>query len=183
MTSLRRPARSPFRSTLVAAALATCAALSPVAPLHAQDAAAASLALPERRALKQYQETKLPGLQKAINEAAKFEVPLEVRWGAVAQKDQGGSYLEDDYFTNIYFVPLANALKQITDDAMGAEALRAKLKRVVVTYDPATAPASNYPNGISFEGGTLTINFAPFSNSADTEERAKAIKGGLEAKL
>ena len=53
----------------------------------------------------------------------------------------------------------------------------------MITYDQATAPASNYPNGISFEGGTLTINFTPFSNSADTEERTKAIKGGLEAKL
>ena len=58
-------------------------------------------------------------MQKAINEAAKFEVPLDVKWAAVAQKDQGASYLEDDYFTNIYFVPLANALRQITNDAMG----------------------------------------------------------------
>ena len=120
---------------------------------------------------------------KAINAAAKFELPVEVQWAAIAQKDQGASYLEDDYFTNIYFVPLANALKQITSDAMGAEALKAKLKRVVITYEAATAPASNYPNGVSFEGGTLKINFAPFSNAADTQERAKAIAAGLEAKL
>ncbi|MBV9490262.1 MAG: hypothetical protein JO069_11150 [Verrucomicrobia bacterium] len=32
---------------------------------------------------------------------------------------QGEGYLHDDYFTNVYFVPLADAFKQITGDAMG----------------------------------------------------------------
>ena len=174
------PSRFAFRSVLAALVVA-CAAASPVAILRAQDIS--SLALPERRALKQYQETKLPELQKNINTAAKFDVPMEIQWGAIAQKDQGASYLEDDYFTNIYFVPLANALKQITSDSMGAESLKAKLKKVVITYDSTTAPASNYPNGVKFENGTLTINFTPFSNSADVEPRTKAIAAGLEAKL
>ena len=173
-------ANSPFRSAL-AAALGACAALSPVAIIRAQDAA--SLALPERRALKQYQETKLPELQKHINEAAKFDVPLEIKWGAIAQKDQGDRYMEDDYFTNVYFVPLANALKEVTSDSMGADSLKAKLKKVVITFDQSTAPASNYPNGVSFDNGTLTINFMPFTNSADLEPRTKAIAAGLEAKL
>lgn len=171
--------RLALRSAL-AALLVMCAAVSPTV-LRAQDAA--SLALPERRALKEYQEKKLPELQKNINAAAKFDVPMEIQWGAIAQKDQGGSYMEDDYFTNVYFVPLANALKEVTSDAMGADALKAKLKKVVITYDQSTAPASNYPNGIKFENGTLTINFTPFSNSADVEPRTKAIAAGLESKL
>ena len=175
-----RALRLSCRSTF-AAALVAYAALSPVAALHAQDTT--SLALPERRALKQYQETKLPELQKNINAAAKFDVPLEIKWNAVAQKDEGKSYLEDDYFTNIYFVPLTNALKQVTGDAMGAESLKAKLKKVVITYDQATVPISNYANGVTFENGTLTINFRPFSNSADVEARSKAIAAGLESKL
>ena len=66
---------------------------------------------------------------------------------------------------------------------MGAESLKSKLKKVVVTYDESTAPASNYPNGVKFENGTLTINFMPFSNSGDVEPRSKAIAAGLEAKL
>ena len=110
-------------------------------------------------------------------------MPLDVRWGAIAQKDQADNYMQDDYFTNVYFVPLADALKQITSDAMGADALKAKLKKVVITYDESTAPASNYPNGVKFEDGTLTINFMPFSNSGDVEPRTKAIASGLESKL
>ena len=179
MTPIRL-ARSHVRSTL-AAVLVACAAVSPVAILHAQEVT--SLALPERRALKEYQEKKLPDLQKNINAAAKFDVPLEINWGAIAQKDQGDRYMEDDYFTNVYFVPLANALKQVTSDAMGADALKAKLKKVVITFDEATAPASNYPNGVKFENGTLTVNFMPFTNSGDVEARSKAIASGLEAKL
>lgn len=176
-----RPAlRSSLRSAL-AAALVACAAVSPTAVLHAQDAA--SLALPERRALKEYQEQKLPELQKRINEAAKFDLPLDIQWGAIAQKGQGASYMQDDYFTNVYFVPLANALKEVTTDAMGADALKAKLKKVVITYDESTAPASNYSNGVKFENGTLTINFPPYTNSADVEPRTKAIASGLESKL
>ena len=158
-----------------------CVAITPIAILHAQDAS--SLALPERRALKEYQEKKPPELQKDINAAAKFDVPLDVQWGAIARKDQGASYMQDDYFTNIYFVPLANALKQVTSDAMGAEALKAKLKKVVITYDESTLYPSDYEKDVKFENGTLTINFAPYTNSYQVEERAKAIASGLESKL
>lgn len=175
-----RDSRFPFRSTL-AAVIVACTAVSPLAVLHAQDAAA--LPLPERRALKQYQETKLPELQKNINAAAKFDVLMEIKWGAIAQKDQGANYLDDGYFTNIFFVPLANALRQVTSDSMGAESLKGKLKKVVITFDEATAPVSVYDKGVTFENGTLTINFMPFSNASDVESRTKAIAAGLEAKL
>ena len=176
-TRLRRfPLRSP-----PAARGVVCSAGAAGAGLRALDAA--SLALPERRALKQYQETKLPELQKNINAAAKFDVTMDIHWGAIAQKDQGDRYQEDDYFTNVFFVPLANAFKQVTSDTMGAEALKSKLKKVVITFDASTAPASVYEKGVTFDNGTLTINFMPFSNSGDLEPRTKAIAAGLEAKL
>lgn len=173
-------ARFPFRLAF-AAALVGLTSLSPMSVLRAQDAAA--LALPERRALKEYQETKLPDLVKNINAAAKFDVPLDIQWGAIAAKDQGANYLSDDYFTNIFFVPLANALKEVTADSMGADALKAKLKKVVITFDLATAPVSKYVNGVKFESGTLTINFRPFSNAQETGERTKAIVTGLQSNL
>ena len=91
--------------------------------------------------------------------------------------------MQDDYFTNIYFVPLANALKQVTSDAMGAEALKAKLKKVVITYDEATLAPSKYQEDVKFDNGTLTINFAPFTNAYQVEDRTKAIAAGLESKL
>ena len=176
---MRSPSRRLFTRLLVL--FVGCAAILPMPALHAEDPA--SLALPERRALKQYQETKFPELQKSIQTAAGFEVPLEVKWDSIARPGEGASYLQDDYWTNIYFKPLAAALKGISGDEMGGKALKEKLKKIVITYEKNTAPVSNYPNGVSFEGGTLTINFEPFTNSADMEDRTKAIAGKLEAKL
>jgi hypothetical protein len=148
--------------------------------LHAEEA---KLGLPERRAIKEYQEAKLPELVKALQGAAKSEVTVEVDWNAVAIPDKGANYLDDGFWTNIFFVPTTKALTAITVDAMGAEAVKEKLKKVVFTFKPDTAPASNYPTGVQFADGVLTVNFRPYSNTDDVDERAKAIQSTLEAGL
>jgi len=142
-----------------------------------------SLGLAERRAIKEYQEKTFPGLQAQITQAAGFEVPVEVQWDAIAQPGDADKYASDDYFTNIYFTPLVDALKKITADDMGKQALKSKLKKVVITYNKGTAPASNYATGINFDSGTLTINFEPYSNAGDVTARADAIQKLLESKL
>lgn len=142
-----------------------------------------TLGLAERRAVKEYQEKTFPGLQAQITQAAGFEVAVEVQWDAIAQPGDAAKYASDDYFTNIYFTPLVDALKKITADDMGKQALKNSLKKVVVTYNKATAPASNYGTGLDFESGTLTINFQPYANVSDIAPRADAIQKLLESKL
>ena len=142
-----------------------------------------SLGLAERRAIKEYQEKTFPGLQAQITQAAGFEVPLEVQWDAIAQPGEAEKYASEDYFTNIYFTPLVDALRKITADDMGKQALKSNLKKVVITYNKGTAPASNYANGINFDSGTLTINFQPYANAGDIAARADAIQKLLESKL
>jgi hypothetical protein len=142
-----------------------------------------ALGLSDRRALQAYQEKIYPAQQAAIHKAAGVELPIEVRWDALAQPGQGESYSDDGFWTNIYFVPLEQALSQVTSDSMGKQAVRAKLKKVVVTYEEATAPATAYENGVIFEDGVLTLNFRPFSNIDETSRRAEAIRKKLEAKL
>ncbi len=141
------------------------------------------LGLAERRAIKTYQDNTYPGLKKSIDAVAGFDVPVEVNWDAVAIPGQASNYNEEDYLTNVFFKPLTAALKSVTADQMGKDALKSKLKKIVFTYDEATAPASNYPNGVKFEGGTLTINFRPHTNAGDVKDRADAIQKVLEAKL
>jgi hypothetical protein len=153
-------------------------------PLMAQE----KLGLGDRRALKEYQDTKLPALQKAINEAAGFAVTLDVDWNAIARIGEGDRYNDPEYWTQIYFQPLAAALKKVAVDDMGKKALKAGLKKVVITFDERTAPASNWPNGLKFDNGTFTINFTPFSNagdesSANFKERVEAMVKVLESKL
>ena len=159
--------------------LALCLLSAPVAA--APDTS--PLALPERRGIQAYQASTLPELQRRINEAAGFEVPLQVQWEAIAGRGQGASYNEPDYWTNVIFVPLAEALKEVGADDMGRKALKDSLKTVVVTYDKDTAPASAYERGVSFKGGVLTINFQPYANTSDVKDRTAAIRKVLEAGL
>jgi hypothetical protein len=146
-------------------------------------AAQTQLGLAERRGLATYREQIFPGLLQEIHAAAGFELPVEVMWDTLAVQGQGARYNEPGFFTDIYFRPLILALQQITRDQMGKDALKAGLQRVVVRFDPASAPASNWPNGLSFTGGTLTINFRPWSNTGDIQPRAAAMVQVLERGL
>ena len=137
----------------------------------------------DRRALQAYQDSIFPAQQAAIHKAAGVEVPIDVRWDAIALADEGENYSDEGFWTNIFFVPLAQALSQVTSNSLGKQAVRDKLKKIVVTFDKATAPVSAYENGVKFEDGVLTINFAPFTNAMDIMPRVQAIRMKLEAKL
>ncbi len=155
-------------------------------PLCSISASAQGLA--ERRALKEYQEKKYPDLKKQIDEAAGFDVKVSVDWDKLALPGKAEHYLEDEFFTQIYFAPTIEALKNITKDQMGKESLKGKLKEIVVTFDSATAPISDYKSGWPFENGILKINYEPWVNSggpgtSNYEERVKAIQSNLEEKL
>jgi hypothetical protein len=111
-----------------------------------------------------------------------------VQWEKIARVGEADRYMLDEYWGQTIFQPLTAALKSVASDDMGRDALKKALKKIVVTYNPDTAPASNWPNGLTFEKGTLTINFAPYSNvgdetSSNFKERVKAIKDLLESKL
>jgi hypothetical protein len=137
----------------------------------------------DRQALQAYRQSIFPAQQAAIRKAAGVEVPIDVRWDAIARPDEGESYSDENYWTNIFFVPLVQALSQVTSSSSGRQAVRDKLKKVVVTFDKETAPVSAYENGVEFEDGVLTINFAPFTNAMDVTARVQAIRKKLEAKL
>ncbi|MDR2689995.1 MAG: hypothetical protein LBB76_09595 [Azoarcus sp.] len=139
--------------------------------------------LAERRAITAYEQGAYATLLKDIQTAAGFAVPVEVKWETIALSDQADNYAQDDFWTNIFFVPLKQALATVAADDMGKQAVQAKLKKIVVHYDSATAPVSAYADGVSFKSGVLTLNFTPYTNAGDIEPRAKAIQKVLEAGL
>lgn len=146
-------------------------------------AAAQELPLAERRAVAAFQQDRLPTLIAEVNKAAGMELPIDIMWNEIVTAGSAPRIKDDGFMVDIYFRPLVQALTAITSDAMGREALKAKLKRVVLRHDPATAPASNYPNGLTFADGTLTINFRPDTNASDVKDRADAIRTLLEKNL
>ncbi|MEH3147714.1 MAG: hypothetical protein PGN34_20755 [Methylobacterium frigidaeris] len=161
---------------------------------HALAAAALLLGLPaaraeptvglaERRAITAYRQDRYPALEKAIQDAAGFPVPVEVAWDQLTIPGDAKHYSDDGYFGKTIFEPLAAGLKEVGKDQMGRDALRQKLKSIRVRFDEKTAPASNYPNGLKFDGGVLDVNWRPFSNVADFKDRVEAVVGVLEKNL
>lgn len=147
-------------------------------PVQAQ-----GLNLAQRRAIEAYRAQVLPGLLERISAAAGKELPVEVDWAAIAKPDLAERYLDADFWTDIYFVPLAEALEGVAADEMGRAALAEGLAGVRITWDPATAPITAYENGLAFEDGILAINFEPWVNAGDVAQRAAAIRRLLESRL
>ncbi|MBD8653794.1 hypothetical protein IFT66_22110 [Rhizobium sp. CFBP 13726] len=139
--------------------------------------------LGERRAISAVEKDKFPAVQKRIQDAAGFEVAIKVDWNSLALPGDDQYYGQDDYLVKTVFLPIENAMKNVAKDAMGKEALKAKLTTINIHYIDAGISASAYKDRVKFGSGTLDINFRPFTNSADVDERTNAIISVLEAAL
>ncbi len=136
-------------------------------------------ALPERRGIAAFEERVLPGLRQEVNEAAGFEVPIEIDWPNVVVEPligQGERFTEPEFFTDIYFRPLIAALKTVARDPMGRDALKGGLKSVVIRYKP-------WEEWPVFADGVLTLQWRAWSNPGDVEARTRQIVEALERGL
>ncbi len=127
------------------------------------------MGLAERRASKEFQDKQFPELKDEIQKLAGFPVPIEVNWDQLAVEGQTGLYKEA--WTEIFFKPVIEALRQIARDDMGREALKGGLKKIELRnasgyYSPGSA--------ITFQNGTLMIDHE-LSNVGDTKDRTKHI--------
>ncbi|XXF76229.1 hypothetical protein P2318_24665 [Myxococcaceae bacterium GXIMD 01537] len=136
------------------------------------------MGLAERRAAKEFETKRFPQFKREIDEAAGFEVPVTVAWDTLSV--EGESHLYDDCWPRVYFAPLVEALKGITFDDMGKEALKAGLKKVEIQNRGDIYSADRIA---SFEGGTLLLDHLPHTNVDDVADRAKGIRTLLESKL
>ena len=136
------------------------------------------MGLAERRAAKEFETNRYPAVKKDIDAAAKFDVPVEVKWDSLAVAEYAHMY--EEAWLKVYFRPLIDALKAITVDAMGADALKASLKRIII-QNMKNNSSSNY--WAIFTDGILTLDHAPVSNVDDIEDRKTQLQKVLEAKL
>ncbi|WP_152225834.1 hypothetical protein [Pseudomonas sp. SCB32] len=137
----------------------------------------------EREAIAAYQQGVFVAQLRDIHHSAGFAVAVEVDWESIALPGQAAHYGAEDYWTNVYFVPLAEALDMLTSYARGKQAVQEKLKRIVIRYDAGRAAAGDYRTGVAFEEGVLSINFKPASAATQIEERTEAIQSSLETAL
>ena len=104
-------------------------------------------------------------------------MPIEVAWEELAVPDYADRYAE--YFPQVYFQPLLDALGAIGADDMGRDALREAVSKVVIKNSDEYFS----PSGISFADGVLTFDHKSDTNTHHVEERTKALQSVLEAGL
>lgn len=136
------------------------------------------MGLAERRATKTFQEKSLPGLRAEIEKLAGGPVELDIHWEQLAKEEYGDSYA--DWWRKVYFQPVLNALKSITRDQIGKDAIRAGLKKIIFCN---TRGAYSAESAISFTAGELTIDHEPGSNVDYIDDRASYIVKIVEKAL
>lgn len=135
------------------------------------------MGLSERRAIEKFRTEEFPGWKEKIDQAAGFDVPVEVEWDTFAV--DGYADMLGEFVPKVYFQPLAGALAGITVDDMGKEALRAGLKRIVIKNSNRYYSSS----GFGFDDGVLTIDLQTESNVEYFDERKQELRKLLEGKL
>ena len=136
------------------------------------------MGLVEKRAIKSFQDTKFPELQKEINTIAGYPIEFSVEWDTLAAPDYADRY--DEYFTDIYFKPIIESFKFIAADDMGKEALKEILQKIHIKND---GTVTSEVRAYTFEGGVLTVNHDPVVNAHHVDYRTKKLTEVLSSKM
>lgn len=134
------------------------------------------MGLAEKRAMTEFQNNSYPSLKKKIDEAAGFDVPIEIDWVSLAKPNQAAVYQEA--WTKIFFEPLIEGLKAICTDDLGKQALKESLKKVEIRNSGEFCDRS----GITLTGGVLRIDHDLY-NFEHVKHRTEGIVKRLEAAL
>ncbi|WPB75751.1 hypothetical protein KYC5002_43005 [Archangium violaceum] len=134
------------------------------------------MGIEEREATSRFRETTYRELRKQIDQAARFEVPVEVEWNTLAQEGAASDY--EVCWTKVYFEPLIAALEAIASDELGRRMLRSTLKSVVIRN---TIGAVYGETMVQFRNGVLTLDHEPLTNVDEVWDRREAMKKALSA--
>ena len=136
------------------------------------------MGLAEKRIVKAYQEGPYKTLVSEINALAGFEPEFEIDWNSLSNNSY--SHIWENSFTEIYFAPIINAFKAITEDDIGKEALQETLKKIIIKDENDNAYANS---AYSFQNGILIINHNSYTNVDNASERTEVLTKLLENQL
>jgi uncharacterized protein YjaZ len=134
------------------------------------------MGLAERRATQEFQNTVYPGLKKQIDDAAGFEVQMDIDWESLAEPDEARRYKED--WSRIYFEPLIGAFQSLCGDELGKQAVKEYLKRIEITNSISKYDAAAF----SCEGGVLKIDHR-MGNADSVQLRTRVVISLIEKAL
>jgi len=136
------------------------------------------MGIAERRATKEFQDKSLPALLTEIHKYAGFEVPVDISWDQLAKEGVSDRFAEN--WKKVYFQPTIEALKSISRDDMGRDALKSGLKKIVFCNSSGRYSAES---AISFNSGELTIDHDPDCNVDYIQDRTDYARKEMERSL
>lgn len=135
------------------------------------------MGLAERRAAKEYQDTTYPKFTTEMKRFLSDKATVDVKWDELAE--DGQSHLYKSTWDEIYFKPIVEAMRQITRDDLGKEAVKASIKTITIRNSKG---ASSPSAAMSFESGDLVVDHA-LSNVGDTGDRIEHLVELIEKGL
>lgn len=139
-----------------------------------------ALSLNQRRAAESFKSSYYNNWENEVKVLLGDKVNVEVNWDTLFTLTEDGSAQDvANYWPTIYFNPLKEALESVCSDAMGKEALAAKLTKIIVSGETET----NDSNTATFADGVFTINQLPYSEGENPSSRVTMWKDKLEAGL
>ncbi|QCW05070.1 hypothetical protein [Natrinema pallidum] len=132
--------------------------------------------LKNKRKVKQFEEEELPSLKESMDDAAGFEVDLDIEWESLID-ERVNDDLWFEGWTKVYFQPTIDAFEAICSDELGREALQADLESIVFRNE------AGMTGDISYEDGVLTVDKEPCTNMDKVDERTESIVTLLESNL
>jgi hypothetical protein len=131
------------------------------------------MGLAEKRWVQERKKTDEEAFTSQLKAVAQADVPVEIDWDAFSTNMDDAQYISHDS----YGLPnLIKALKEVTVDDLGKEAVKSGLKKVVIK------PAPSDQARFTFEGGVISWH-AYFGSSSTGYVYADQMKKTIEAAL
>ena len=130
------------------------------------------MGLPERRKIKELQDTTFPGRVKDIEEICGAPIPYEVDWDSLSDDMEALNFID-----NISCHRLNMALRVICQDDMGKEAVRETLKKIKLKNVKSRDEMS-----LTFAAGVLEMH-CDYAQRTDGMFSDNEIRGLLEKNL
>lgn len=136
------------------------------------------MGLAERRVAAAYQKDKFPAWKQKLNEIAGYELAFEVNWDELVKEGFLDSYPNTIDYN--FFMPIEGALKSITADDLGREALKAKIKGIRITSVRGWSSLE-----VKVEGDRLLLDADPsyYRDDSCVADYTKQITSTLESAL
>lgn len=135
------------------------------------------MGLQEKRAIEQFKTGQFVTFKKDIETALGSIPEWDVQWETLVV--EGEAHLAADSLPKVFFQPLVKAFQNIGIDALGKDALKNSVKKIVIKNVAGLWGGEAY----TLENGVLAVDHLPTTNIDDIDSRVEGLTKLLESKL